>query len=91
MPASLPVNQTSSPDRDHARPVRSLHSRVNRRALPARSVTATYPRVSPALGWSKYAIILPSGETDTSVMLPVLVATIVFPIGYSSRFSPATA
>ena len=59
MPASLPVNQISSPDRDHARPVKSLHSRVSRLALPARSVTATVCDAALAELAARYELEVP--------------------------------
>ena len=41
LPLSLDVNQISSPERDQARPVRSLHSLVKRLALPEASTVAS--------------------------------------------------
>ena len=48
-PTDAAVNQISSPEGDHASPSIPVHSRVSVRLCPARSTTATEPRLSTGI------------------------------------------
>ena len=61
-PASVAVNQTSSPEADQARPPSLAHLPVSVVFLPARSMTATVPASSSGNGWSRKAMRSPLGE-----------------------------
>ena len=75
---SRPLDQTSSPRGDQARPV--MANGPSSFTLPLVSTTFTLPTLSPRNGWSMKATRRPSGEMRTSLIQPgALYST--FPIG----------
>src|SRR3954469_771381 len=82
-------NQTSFTDALKAKPARDSQPLDSARGLPPPSMTMTSPLSSKLGGCLKYATLLPSGDTRTS-LIQFSPCHKVLPIGYCSCQLPLT-
>src|SRR6266508_2649256 len=80
--------QISFPSGDQASPDSAFSSAVSVLLFPDRSTTASVPRLSKRLGWSKFATSEASRETRGCVIQP-MDSYFSLPIGNPSRQRPS--